>query len=174
MISHEELQKRLISIRALIVDCDGVMTGGELIYTAAGDDLHVFNVRDGHGLVMAREAGIFLGMITGRASAAVRRRIQELKFHAYIEGCKDKAAALRELCAENHFTPDQICYMGDDINDIDVMRLAGLGVAVADSEQAVLAAADWITQKPGGRGAVREMCDALLLTHLSHSKVHIF
>jgi 3-deoxy-D-manno-octulosonate 8-phosphate phosphatase (KDO 8-P phosphatase) len=149
-------------VRVLALDCDGVLTGGELIYNRDGDDLHVFNVRDGHGLVLARLAGLKLLLLTGRLSQSVEKRVTELRFDHIVQRAQHKGALLRAWCDAHGFSREEVCFVGDDINDISAARYAGVSVAVADAVPELKAEVGWVTQAAGGRGAVREVCEAIL------------
>ncbi len=157
------LEEKLARVRVLVLDCDGVMTGGELIYDANGDDQHVFNTRDGHGIVLLRKVGgLKVALITGRKSTSVIKRVTELRFDHIVEMAWKKGTALKLLCDEFKYELSEICYVGDDVNDIGAVRLAGVGVAVADAVPELRERADWVTRQPGGRGAVREVVEAIL------------
>jgi 3-deoxy-D-manno-octulosonate 8-phosphate phosphatase (KDO 8-P phosphatase) len=152
----------LARIKVLALDCDGTFTDGTLIYDKDGDDQHVFNVRDGHGLVLLRTCGVKLVMITGRLSASVERRAEELRFDRIVQHARLKGPILSEYCAEIGVSREEVCYVGDDINDIGAARFAGVGVAVADAVPELKAACGWITEARGGHGAIREVCEAIL------------
>jgi 3-deoxy-D-manno-octulosonate 8-phosphate phosphatase (KDO 8-P phosphatase) len=157
-----EVFQRAAAIRLLILDVDGVLTDGSLFFDAKGETLKVFNVRDGHGLKMAQRAGIELAMVSGRRSDAAYQRARELDISRFHEGVRDKVAVMQEIEAAMQIQPVQVAVVADDLVDLPVMRRAGLAVAVADAVPEVLAAAHWVTHNPGGRGAVREVCDLLL------------
>lgn len=161
-MSVPEEQTRLAKIRLVVCDVDGVLTDGRLTYGDGGETVKVFHVRDGMGLRMLMEVGIEVAIITARSGAAVAKRMSDLKIQHVAQGRGDKAAALQELLDRLGVPASDAAYVGDDIVDIPAMRLAGVGVAVADAHPAVLAEADIITAKPGGMGAVRELCDAIL------------
>ncbi|MCC6806540.1 MAG: HAD hydrolase family protein [Deltaproteobacteria bacterium] len=157
------LDEKLKRVRVLVLDCDGVMTGAELIYDQHGDDQHVFNARDGHGIVLLRKVGgLKVALITGRKSTSVVKRVTELRFDHIVEMAWKKGSALRALCSENGYDLADVCYVGDDINDIGAVRIAGVGVAVADAAPELVERAAWVTKHAGGKGAVREVCEAIL------------
>jgi 3-deoxy-D-manno-octulosonate 8-phosphate phosphatase (KDO 8-P phosphatase) len=133
-----------------------------LTFDGQGKLYQTFNVRDGFGLVAARRAGLIVAWISGRASEVAERRFEELGLHHCILACADKAAALRALQEQHQLTPDQCCFVGDDLPDLPAFAVCGLKVAVADADPLVLARADWITAKRGGQGAVREVVEAIL------------
>jgi len=157
-----EVWQRAQPIRLLLLDVDGVLTDGRLYFDAKGEALKVFHVLDGHGIKMVQQAGIEVAMLSGRRSDAAFHRAQELGVHRFYEGLRDKLAVLQELLAALHLDPRQVAMVADDLVDLPVMTRVGLAVAVADAVPEVKAAAHWVTPLPGGRGAVRQVCDLLL------------
>jgi len=157
-----EVRQRAQDIRLLILDVDGVLTDGRLYFDAQGEALKVFHVRDGHGIKMAQRAGIEVAFLSGRRSDAAFHRAKELGVSRFFEGLRDKRATLKEIKAALELHPSQVAVVGDDLVDLPIMLRAGLAVAVADAVPEVLVAAHWVTTNPGGRGAVREVCDLLL------------
>ena len=153
---------RAAGIELAVFDVDGVLTDGRIILGAHGDELKSFHVRDGHGLVRLREAGIERAVITGRSSPVVERRMRELGVTHVFQGIRDKQACLSELLGTLGIAASATCYVGDDLPDLPAMRLVGLPIAVADACADARAVALWVTQAGGGRGAVREVCDLLL------------
>ncbi len=149
-------------IRLLVLDVDGVLTDGRLYLSPTGEELKVFHVRDGSGLVAVQRAGITVAIISGRDSAAVSRRAAELGIRHVRQGVVDKGAELDRLLSELGVEPVETACVGDDTPDLPMLRRVGLAVGVADAHPALLEAAHWITRAPGGRGAVREVCDLLL------------
>ena len=147
-------EQRAARVKAIILDVDGILTDGGLIYGPDGE-FKVFNVRDGHGIVMARMAGLRIALLTGRKSEVVRRRAAELKVDALREGVTRKGEALYELLKELDVKSSHVCYAGDDLVDLPVMNEVGFPVTVADAAEEVKKAAVWISQAGGGRGAVR-------------------
>jgi len=154
-----ELAKR---IRLLVLDVDGVLTDGRLFISAAGEELKVFHVRDGSGLVAVQRAGVVVAIISGRDSPAVTRRAAELGIGHVHQGVDDKGAELDRLMAELGVTAAETACVGDDTPDAPLLRRAGLAIGVADAHPALLALAHWVTPSNGGHGAVREVCDLLL------------
>jgi 3-deoxy-D-manno-octulosonate 8-phosphate phosphatase (KDO 8-P phosphatase) len=157
--------ERLRQIDALVLDCDGVLTKGELVYDENGHRLLSFNVKDGAGIAMLTHAGIPVGLLSGRPAAIAEARHRELGVRHFISGSHDKAEGLAAMCRELAVTPERCAVVGDDLADLPAFRLAGLRVAVADACAEVLARADWVTRNNGGMGAVREVCEALLKAH---------
>jgi 3-deoxy-D-manno-octulosonate 8-phosphate phosphatase (KDO 8-P phosphatase) len=145
-----------------VLDVDGVLTDGRIVYGNDGEELKAFNIRDGLGIKLLQRAGVRVAIITGRRSTIVERRARELAIDTVVQGREDKLVALRELCAEQSLALDECAYMGDDLPDLAAISAAGLGLTVADAEPAVAAAASWQSVRAGGRGAVREACEALL------------
>ena len=162
-----ELLERARRIRLLVLDVDGVLTDGRLHISATGEEVKIFHVRDGSGLVALQRAGVAVAIISGRASAAVTRRATELGIAHVCQGIGDKGAALDALCRELALAKHEIACVGDDTPDIPMFERAGISVAVADAHPAAVARADWVTQARGGRGAVREICDLLLAARVS-------
>jgi 3-deoxy-D-manno-octulosonate 8-phosphate phosphatase (KDO 8-P phosphatase) len=154
--------ERARRIRLLVLDVDGVLTDGRLYLSAAGEELKVFHVRDGSGLVAVQRAGVTVAIISGRDSPAVTRRATELGIRHVRQGVSDKGAALDGLLGELGFDPEETACVGDDTPDAPMLRRAGLAIGVADAHPALLAAAHWVTTSNGGHGAVREVCDLLL------------
>jgi 3-deoxy-D-manno-octulosonate 8-phosphate phosphatase (KDO 8-P phosphatase) len=148
--------------RALVLDVDGVLTDGRLYYGAKGEALKAFHVRDGHGIKAVAAAGITVAIISGRKSAMVAKRARELGIRHVVQGAGDKLAALTKLAAKLGLPLEHCVCVGDDTPDAPILSAAGLGVAVADAHADALAAADLTTTRPGGRGAVREVCDWLI------------
>ena len=157
-----EVWQRAQFIRLLLLDVDGVFTDGRLYFDAKGEALKVFHVRDGHGIKMAQQAGIEVAMLSGRRSDAAFHRAKELGVNRFYEGLRDKVAVLSELLAALQLDPRQVAMVADELVDLPVLTRVGLGVAVADAVPEVKAAAHWVTPLPGGRGAVRQVCDLLL------------
>ena len=149
-------------IELLLVDCDGVLTDGRLYFSAAGEELKVFDVQDGYGIVAWIDSGRHVGIISGRASSIVDRRAAELGIQFVRQGVKNKLAVAREIWTAIGIGPEQTAFVGDDIPDVELMQVCGLGVAVANAVGEVKLVADHATQRQGGRGAVREVIDMLL------------
>ena len=157
-----EVKERAKAIRLLILDVDGVLTDGSLYFDAKGEALKVFHVRDGHGIKMLQKAGIEVAFLSGRRSDAAYHRARELGVNRFHEGLRDKVAVLEEIMAALNIEAVAVAAMGDDLVDLPHLRRVGLAVAVADAAPEVKAAAHWVTNLTGGRGAVREVCELLL------------
>ncbi|AEB09923.1 KdsC family phosphatase [Desulfobacca acetoxidans] len=158
----QEIWRRAALIKLLALDVDGVLTDGSIIYTDAGEEIKCFHVRDGHGIRLVQQAGIEVALITGRTSAAVAHRARNLHIAQVYQGIRDKVGVLTSLQATLGITPEETAVVGDDLVDLALMRQAGLAVAVADAANEVKERAHWVTSLPGGRGAVREVCETLL------------
>lgn len=149
-------------IKLLLLDVDGVMTDGRIIYDSAGGETKAFDVKDGHGLKLLQRAGIQVGIITGRQSVLVARRAAELDIELVYQGVKDKRLPFIEILHKLSLTPEEVAYVGDDVVDLPVMRQVGFAATVADAVDDVKPYAHMVTKRCGGRGAVREICDYLL------------
>jgi 3-deoxy-D-manno-octulosonate 8-phosphate phosphatase (KDO 8-P phosphatase) len=157
-----DLATRAAAIELLLLDVDGVLTDGSVIYADDGSELKRFHVRDGSGLKLWRLAGKRAAIVSGRKSVAVERRAAELGLSPVLQGRDDKLTALEEVLAATGLGAAQVCAMGDDLPDVPVFRQCGLSVAVADACAEARAAASHVTAAPGGRGAVREAIEWLL------------
>jgi 3-deoxy-D-manno-octulosonate 8-phosphate phosphatase (KDO 8-P phosphatase) len=149
-------------VRLLALDVDGVLTDGRLHYGPRGESTKVFHVRDGHGIKRVQDAGIEVAIISGRKSAAVAKRARDLGIKHVFQGVGDKLAVLQKLAKARDVALEHCACVGDDTPDAPILAAAGLGVAVADAHADALAAADLVTARAGGHGAVREVCDWLL------------
>jgi 3-deoxy-D-manno-octulosonate 8-phosphate phosphatase (KDO 8-P phosphatase) len=156
------LPQRCARIEMLVLDVDGVLTDGRIVYTDGGEEIKAFYARDGSGLKWWTTLGKKAGIITGRRSSIVERRASELGITAVIQGAADKKAALLQMIGPLGLTPEQLCGIGDDLIDVPMLRACGLAVAVADACQEAREDADYVTQAPGGRGAVREVIELIL------------
>jgi 3-deoxy-D-manno-octulosonate 8-phosphate phosphatase (KDO 8-P phosphatase) len=146
----------------VVLDVDGVLTDGRIGYGPEPGEIKFFHVRDGHAMKMLRRARLQVGLLSGRSSAANRRRAEELELDFVYEGEKDKNGAFVRLLAERCLAPEDCLYVGDDVVDIPVLKRVGVAVAVADAVPEVKAVAHWVTGAAGGHGAVREVAVWLL------------
>jgi 3-deoxy-D-manno-octulosonate 8-phosphate phosphatase (KDO 8-P phosphatase) len=158
----DALLERARRIRLLVLDVDGVLTDGRIYMSPAGEELKVFHVRDGSGLVALQRAGVAVAIISGRESEAVSRRATELGIRHVRQGVADKATELAALLRELGVAPAETACVGDDTPDLPMLQAAGLAVAVADAHAALGPVVHWVTSAPGGVGAVREVCDLLI------------
>ena len=152
----------LAKIEALFMDVDGVLTDGRILLGEDGIERRSYSVRDGLGLQLCRRAGIKLAMITSSPSEGIRLRGERLGIDLVRIGAKDKAEELRGTAQALDVDPAAVAFMGDDLVDIPAMRIAGLAIAVADAVPSVIACADVVTERAGGMGAVREVCEMLV------------
>jgi 3-deoxy-D-manno-octulosonate 8-phosphate phosphatase (KDO 8-P phosphatase) len=157
-----DLAARAAKIELLLLDVDGVLTDGSIMYTDAGAEVKRFHVRDGSGLKLWHLAGKRSAIVSGRKSQAVERRAAELGIAPVLQGQSDKLPAFGVLVTVTGLRAEQVCAIGDDLPDLPVMRRAGLAVAVADACAEVRKAADYVTAVAGGRGAVRDAVEWLL------------
>jgi 3-deoxy-D-manno-octulosonate 8-phosphate phosphatase (KDO 8-P phosphatase) len=162
LLRQEGWEARAKRIRLLLLDVDGVLTDGRIVLDEAGRELKFFNIKDGLGIKLLQQAGFKVGILSGRRSPAVRLRAKELGIRLIRQGVVDKREALEAVLRKEKFRAEQICFVGDDLVDLPVFYRVGLAVAVADSLEEVKAEAHYITRHPGGRGAVREVCDLIL------------
>lgn len=149
-------------VTLLLLDVDGVLTDGGIVYDDAGREIKRFHVRDGHGIKMLQRAGVAVGIITGRTSGVVAVRAKELGISLVRQGAVDKEAAWREILALRGCSPEATAYVGDDIVDLPLMKSVGFAAAPADAESYVLEAADFVSSRAGGQGAVREIVEFIL------------
>ncbi|HIJ78493.1 MAG: HAD hydrolase family protein [Desulfobulbaceae bacterium] len=153
---------RAQKIKLLLLDVDGVLTDATIVYTHSGTEMKAFNTKDGFGLRILQEAGVEAGIITARSSEAVRRRAQDLKLTHVYQGMPNKIEAFEQILSATSLAPEQIAYMGDDWLDLPLLTRVGLAVTVADAVSEVKEIAHYVTRCPGGRGAVRELCDLII------------
>lgn len=153
------------NIRLLVLDVDGVLTDGSLFFTILGESMKVFHIHDGLGIKMLLQNGFMVAIITGRTVEATMKRLQELGVdEEYVyQGIDDKLTILDEIVAKLQLDYTQVAYMGDDLPDLPCVQKVGLGIAVNDAVQELRQEARLVTKTAGGRGAVREVCDLLLL-----------
>ncbi|MBB1073549.1 3-deoxy-manno-octulosonate-8-phosphatase KdsC [Rhodoferax sp. 4810] len=154
--------ERAKAIRLVVFDVDGVLTDGSLFLGDDGQEYKAFHSRDGHGIVMLRESGVELAVITGRQSQVVRLRMESLGIVHVYQGQRDKLPAYFQLRDQLHLNDEQVAYVGDDVVDLPILCRVGLAIAVADAHPLVREHVHWQTHAPGGRGAVREVCELIL------------
>ena len=156
------LAARAATVRLVAFDVDGVCTDGRLYYGPDGEALHAFHARDGMGLVMARQNGLPTAAISGRKSKNVQARLGELGVPHILQGIKDKPAQLEDLRQQHHCEWDQVAFVGDDVNDIQLLQRVGLAAAVPDAAFGISEHAHFTLQALGGRGALRELLEGIL------------
>ena len=149
-------------IRCAIFDVDGILTDGGLYFTDSGEELKVFDVRDGHGLKMLQTSGVALAIITSRKSQCVARRAENLGIDLLFQGVENKLHAFEALAAKLGLEPAQCAYMGDDWVDLPVLRRCGLAISVPEAPAVVRERVHYVTQAGGGRGAAREACELIM------------
>lgn len=158
----KEILERAARVKLLLMDCDGVLTDGRLYFSRDGEELKVFNIKDGQGIVSWHRAGFRSGVITGRSSVMLERRAGELGMHYVVQGSRDKSDDLDRILRETGLGPEEVAFIGDDLSDLGIMERVGLPVAVRDAVKIIRQRAAYITESKGGFGAVREVTDMLL------------
>jgi 3-deoxy-D-manno-octulosonate 8-phosphate phosphatase (KDO 8-P phosphatase) len=153
---------KLKRVRLLLMDVDGVLTDGGIIYDDKGVETKAFNVKDGLGIKLLMDAGVKVGIVTSRASKALYHRCDDLGISLVFDGIGDKSGILEDISKRTGFPAEEIAFVGDDLIDLPLMRKVGLSVAVADSHQTLFKNADMVTKARGGAGAIREVCEAIL------------
>ena len=156
------IANKLKNIKLLLLDVDGVLTDGRIIYNDQGMETKEFNARDGLGIKLLMKAAIPVAIVTGRASKALRHRCSNLGITDIYDGVTDKRAMLKDIEKRFNLAADHMAFVGDDLPDLGVMAQVGVAIAVADAHPRVRNTADWVTSAAGGNGAVREVCEAIL------------
>lgn len=154
--------KEAPEIKMFLTDCDGCLTDGGMYYSEHGDELKKFNTRDGMGFALLRKKGIIAGIITSEDIDLNRRRAEKLKLDILESGCKDKAAAVKRICLERGINLENVAYVGDDINDLEVVKMVSLGCCPADAMPQVREVADFVAKTKGGDGVIREVVEKIL------------
>ncbi len=157
------LSEKLNRVTLLVLDVDGVLTDGKIVIDDRGNESKNFNVRDGHGLKLLMRSGVDVMFLTGRTSKVVQHRADELGIKGVYQGIRDKATVLGEILAEKELSGQSVAYVGDDIVDIPVFKMVGFSAAVADALEYVKSHADYVSAQKGGSGAVREICEMILI-----------
>lgn len=160
--SSTSLINRAQAVKLLLLDVDGVLTDGSIPYTAAGEEIKTFHSRDGFGLNLVQKIGVKVGLITARKSEALARRAKDLSVAYLFQGARNKVAVFKEIIAELEISPSETAYMGDDWLDLPLLNMVGLAATVADAVPEVRKIVDYVAESPGGRGAVREVCDLII------------
>ena len=160
--TDERLWEKIRRVRLLMLDVDGVLTDGRIIVDDAGLESKHFDVRDGHGLKLLMRYDIGVAIVTGRRSRVVEHRAADLEIAEVHQGVWHKQEVLAGILEQRKLAAEETAYIGDDIVDIPLMRRVGFAVAVASAVPEVIGAADYVTRCPGGRGAVREVCELIL------------
>jgi 3-deoxy-D-manno-octulosonate 8-phosphate phosphatase (KDO 8-P phosphatase) len=156
------LKHTLQQIKLIIFDVDGVLCSGDISYLDTGAEIKTFDVQDGMGVTLARMAGLKTAIITGRKSEAIERRATELKIDFLSQGSFKKSEPFAQIKKKFSLADKEICYIGDDLLDMSILKLVGFSVAVSNAREEVKAICDYVTVSRGGRGAVREVIDLIL------------
>ncbi|MEI6084834.1 MAG: HAD hydrolase family protein [Verrucomicrobiota bacterium] len=162
LASRRDLTARLKKIRCLLLDVDGVLTDGKLYFSNTGQESKSFDVQDGHGIAMALRTGLLVGFVTGRPSRATAKRAADLGVKILHQGAVNKMDMVNRIKAEHGLRDEEICFVGDELVDLPVLRRVGLAVAVPNAVAEVKASAHYLTRHTGGAGAVREVIEMLL------------
>lgn len=156
------MRERILPVKLLLLDVDGVLTDGRIVYDANGVESKFFNVKDGHGIKMLQRSGIIVGIISGRSSRVVVNRAAELGIEHVYQGALNKTGPYEDILAKTGLADHQVAYMGDDVIDLPILRRVGFAVAPADAVPDVLPLVHYVARSGGGWGAVREVCDLIL------------
>ncbi len=156
------MKSKLDKIKLLLMDVDGVLTSGKIIYNSAGEEIKEFHVQDGMGITLARLGGLKTGIITGRISEMVKKRAEELKFDVVSQGSFNKLPEYKKIKDELGYEDEEIAYIGDDVLDLSILKRVGFSATVANARDEVKAICDYVSIAPGGDGAVREIVDKIL------------
>jgi YrbI family 3-deoxy-D-manno-octulosonate 8-phosphate phosphatase len=157
-----KLDARMQSIELILSDVDGVMTDGGITYDNQGIETKTFHVRDGMGIKLWQKTGHRFGVITARSSHIVKLRMDELGVDFIRQGIDQKLAAAQQIIQELNLQPENVCYIGDDLTDVGLMKSVGMSVSVADGAEDVKKVADYVTKSVGGKGAIRELIEMIL------------
>lgn len=167
MKKHEaSVDSAIPEIKMFLSDCDGCLTDGGMYYSEKGDELKKFNTRDGMGFSFLRERGIITGVVTGEDVDLNRRRAEKLKLDIIEMGCKNKLQAIRKICNDYNIALENVCYVGDDTNDIEAIQAVGYGCCPADAVPEVKSVAQYITRTKGGDGVIREIVNKIMMKEL--------
>lgn len=156
------MNNKFAGIKVLVMDVDGVLTDGGMIYGVGDEQVKVFNAQDGLGIRLAREAGLEVVIVTGNSATAIEHRANDLGLPEIFQGAKYKAKAIQEICRRSGVSPEQIGFIGDDLNDLPAFDAGCVCFAVANAVEEVKTRADYVTSKHGGHGAVREVIELIL------------
>jgi len=160
-----DLKKKIDKVKLLILDVDGVLTGGEIALDEQGEERKFFNVQDGFGIVLFHRAGYKTAILSARSSKAVTARAEDLGIHKVCQDASPKVDAYRKIVDEFDLEDEEVCFMGDDLPDLEVLKKVGFAVTVPDAALEVKDHVDYVTTKSGGQGAVREVIELILTSH---------
>jgi 3-deoxy-D-manno-octulosonate 8-phosphate phosphatase (KDO 8-P phosphatase) len=158
----QDILEKAEQIQLVIFDVDGVLTDSTLFLGDDGQEYKAFNSKDGHGMRMLQDSGVEIAIITGRTSNVVNLRMRDLGVERVMQGHRAKLPAFESLLQNTGLKPEEIAYVGDDVVDLPVMTQVGLAIAVADAHDWTKRHAHWITSRPGGHGAAREVCELIM------------
>ena len=158
----QDIHARARRVRLAIFDVDGVLTDGALVFSGSGEELKVFNVLDGHGMKLLQASGVALAVITSRASRAVEERMRNLGIDSLFQGAQEKLPAFNQLIERQGIAAEAAAFIGDDLQDLPVLKRCGFAATVPDAPVAVRRQAHYVTRARGGRGAVRELCELIM------------
>lgn len=166
-----DIYEKARSIRLLILDVDGVLTSGIIYYGSQGIELKGFHIQDGMGIKLLQKTGVIVAVITAKKSEAVERRLQDLKIEHVYAGNSDKLPAYENLKQKLNLTDNAIAYVGDDLPDLPLLRRANLSITVPKAPDIIQQHVDFITKNKGGKGAVREVCELIMMAQDSYQSV---
>lgn len=155
-------RNRAGKVKLILLDSDGVLTDGRITMSSDGSEVRAFHVQDGFGIRLGRQAGLEFGILSGRASPVLERRAAELGIEELHQGVLDKAGRFEDILQRLGIPPEAVCFVGDDLIDVPVMRRCGFAVATRDAQPDVRSCAHYVTERRGGEGAVREVVDMVL------------
>ena len=158
----QDILEKAANIKLVIFDVDGVLTDGSLFIGDDGQEYKAFNSKDGHGMRMLQDGGVEIAIITGRMSNVVEHRMKDLGIKRVYQGKREKLPAYEELLSDVQLSHEQVAYVGDDVVGLPVMCKVGLAIGVQDAHPLVKRHAHWITERPGGKGAGRDVCEMIL------------
>lgn len=162
MVTKPSLANKLKKIKAFVMDVDGVLTDAGMYYSEKGDELKKFNTRDAQGIELLLKNGFLVAIITKEKTKLVERRAKKMRIKDVFQGVENKLSCLEEFASANGLTLDEVAYIGDDINDLDVLKSVGLSITVNDAADKIKKVSDYVTKANGGHGAVREVCELFL------------
>lgn len=160
----KDLRDKLKKIKMLIMDVDGVLTDGSIVYSSQGEEIKTFNVHDGYGIELLRLSGIHPAIITGRNSKIVETRARDLKIEDLVQGTIDKVPAAESFAKKYNLSFEEIAFIGDDLFDIPLLQKVGFSCAPKNARKEVKRIVDYVTKQEGGKGAVREVIDMIIET----------
>lgn len=158
----EELKSNAKKVKVLLLDVDGVLTDGRIIYDSRGHDMKFFDVHDGMGVYLLHKAGIPTILITAKGSRAIKPRAKDMRVEAVFADVSPKSSVLDKILARYKITPEEVCFVGDDLVDLCLMKRVGFPVAVFNATREIKQQASYVTLREGGRGAVREVAELIL------------